>query len=105
MKQSNLLDIFLRKSLLQSLFGAPGEKKCENCSENDYIPLVSSHVPAITRTCLYNVDPLEPHFYIVKLGFTGAYIIFLFLLKNINCGYSLEPPRRGGSNEYPQSMF
>ena len=20
------------------------------------------------------------------------------------CGYSLEPPRRGGSNEYPQSM-
>ena len=23
----------------------------------------------------------------------------------IDCGYSLEPPRRGGSNEYPQSMF
>ena len=23
----------------------------------------------------------------------------------MNCGYSLEPPRRGGSNEYPQSMF
>ena len=22
-----------------------------------------------------------------------------------NCGYSLEPPRRGGSNEFPQSMF
>ena len=30
---------------------------------------------------------------------------FIFLLKNINCGYTLEPPRRGGSNEYPQSMF
>ena len=25
--------------------------------------------------------------------------------KNIDCGYSLEPPRRGGSNKYPQSMF
>ena len=25
--------------------------------------------------------------------------------QNIVCGYSLEPPRRGGSNEYPQSMF
>ena len=25
--------------------------------------------------------------------------------QNIECGYSLEPPRRGGSNEYPQSMF
>ena len=44
-------------------------------------------------------------------------IFFIFLLKNIDCGYSLEPPRqnrlwyslepprRGGSNEYPQSMF
>ena len=25
--------------------------------------------------------------------------------QNIDCGYSLEPARRGGSNEYPQSMF
>ena len=25
--------------------------------------------------------------------------------QNIGCGYLLEPPRRGGSNEYPQSMF
>ena len=25
--------------------------------------------------------------------------------ENIDCRYSLEPPRRGGSNEYPQSMF
>ena len=24
---------------------------------------------------------------------------------NIDCEYSLEPPHRGGSNEYPQSMF
>ena len=31
----------------------------------------------ITKTCLYNVDPLKLHFYIVKLGFTGVYIIFL----------------------------
>ena len=29
----------------------------------------------------------------VKLGFTGVYIFFLFLLQNIDCGYSLEPPR------------
>ena len=31
--------------------------------------------------------------------------IFLIFVKNIDCGYTLEPPRRGGSNEYPQSMF
>ena len=59
----------------------------------------------ITKTCLYNFDSLKPHFYIVKLGFTGVYIIFLFLFKNIHCGYSLDSPRRGGSNEYLQSMF
>ena len=31
--------------------------------------------------------------------------IFHINAQNIDCGYSLEPPRRGGSNEYPQSMF
>ena len=25
--------------------------------------------------------------------------------QNIDCEYSLEPPRRGGSNEYPQPIF
>ena len=60
----------------------------------------------IMKTYLYNIDPLKPHLYIVKLGFTGVYIIFFLVLsKNIDCGYSLEPPRRGGSNEYPQSVF
>ena len=52
-----------------------------------------------------NVYHLEPHFYVAKLGYAGVYLFFLFLLKNIDCGYSLEPPRRGGSNVYPQSMF
>ena len=32
-------------------------------------------------------------------------IFFIFLLKNMDCRYPLEPPRRDGSNEYPQSMF
>ena len=30
--------------------------------------------------------------------------IFHIFAQNIDCGYSLEPPQRGGSNEYPQSM-
>ena len=33
------------------------------------------------------------------------YNIFLISAQNIDCEYSLEPPRRGGSNEYPQSVF
>ena len=36
---------------------------------------------------------------------TKIMIFFHISAQNIDCGYSLEPPRRGGSNEYPQSMF
>ena len=57
------------------------------------------------KTCLYNFDPLKPHFYTIKLGFTEVYIIFLISAKKHRLWYSLEPPRRGGSNEYPQAMF
>ena len=59
----------------------------------------------IRKTCPCNVNHLKPHFYIEKLGYAGVYHFFLFLLQNIDCGYSLDSPRRGGSNVYPQSMF
>ena len=59
----------------------------------------------ITKTCPCDVYPLEPHFYIEKMGFEGVYLFSLFLIQNIHCGYSLEPPRQGGSNVYPQCMF
>ena len=48
----------------------------------------------IMKTCLYNFDPLKPHFYMAKLGFTGLNIIFLIFAQNIDCGYSLEPPAK-----------
>ena len=35
----------------------------------------------------------------------SAEFLFLFLLKPIDCGYLLEPPCRGGSNEYLQSIL
>ena len=73
-----------------------GSRKVVSLLKNDH---------NIMKTYLYNLDPLKPHFYIVKLGFTGVDIIFLFLLKNIDCGYSSEPPRWGGSNEYPQYVL
>ena len=41
-----------------------------------------------------------------KLSFQIKILIFFHIsAQNIDCGYSLEPPRRGGSNENPQSMF
>ena len=43
------------------------------CLTHDLRPYIMITYPCV----LY---PLTPHFYIVKLGFTGVYIIFLFLL-------------------------
>ena len=61
----------------------------------------------ITKTYLYNFDPLKPHFYILNLGFTGIYIIFLISAQKHILWVLVRtvPPRQGGSNEYPQSMF
>ena len=53
-----------------------------------YIYIFKENWFNITKTCLYNFDPLKPHFYIVKLGFTGVYIIFLNSAQNIDCVYS-----------------
>ena len=36
-----------------------------------------SYFKVITKTRLYNFDLLKTHFCLVKLGFTGVYIIFL----------------------------
>ena len=44
--------------------------------QNHCLREVSSKTPrifqTITKTYLYNFDPLKPHFYIVKLGFAGV---------------------------------
>ena len=45
------------------------------------------------------LQPKNEHFQIKVL------IFFIFSAQNRDCGYSLELPRRGGSNAYPQSMF
>ena len=82
------------------LFSHEAEMHVQKNSESD-----NKSLDAITKTRLYNFDPLKPHFYIVKLEFTWVYIIFLISAKNIDCGYSLELPRRGSYNGYPQSVF
>ena len=67
---------------------------------------VYAYIGHRTKTYLYNSDAIKAYLYIVKLGFAGVNIIFLISpQENIDCRYSLEPPRRDGSNEYPQSMF
>ena len=59
----------------------------------------------IMKTRLYSFHSLKPHT-CSKTGVLQGYtLIFLFLLKNIDCGYSLEPHRIGGSKKYPLSVF
>ena len=44
---------------------------------------MSGYGVPIMLTCPCNVDPLSSHFYIIKLGFTGVFIVFLiFVLKH-----------------------
>ena len=40
-------------------------------------PKLKTSIWYITKTRLYSFDRLKPHFYTVKLGFTGVYINFL----------------------------
>ena len=76
----------------------------------------------LSRNKRNNVYSCKPQFYYIKMGLKGVNIINAFSPKtekkvkkkpdifhisaqNTDGGYSLEPPRRGGSNEYPLSMF
>ena len=63
----------------------------------------------IKRYCHYENTPIQIYrqFHLRKLKIfqIKSSDIFHITAQNIDCGYSLEPPRRGGSNEYPQSMF
>ena len=46
------------------------------------------------------VSPLKTENFQIKTS-----DIFHISAQNIDCRYSLEPPRQSGSNKYPQSMF
>ena len=58
----------------------------------------------ITKTCPCNIMEI---FEAVRIeNFMGKFFkIFNVFAQNIDCGYMLEQPRRGGSKEYTQSMF
>ena len=81
-----------------------GELKIVHDDKLVLIPIGNARSFFITKTCPCNIQRFFSSVKIEKF-MRIFFIFFLFLLKNIDCGYSLEPPRQGGSNEYPQSMF
>ena len=71
------------------------------------VPLVFS---GCTWVCVCKIYPKyldRLYIALVKALFFNpkVLIFFLFLHENICCGYSLETPRWGASNEYPQHTF
>ena len=69
----SLIRVFAEHSV-----GSKDTKQLQSDSKDtDQPEHLGAHAVFITKTRLYNSDPLEHHFYIVKLGFNGVYIIFL----------------------------
>ena len=71
-------------------------------------------IRVLEKCCMLSAYPLRKHAYwnILKIlppknekKSDKKSDIFHISAQNIDYGHSLEPPRRGGSNEYPQSMF
>ena len=63
---------------------------------------------------LYTIRTLRKHAHAINRDFLALKVenfqlkkidIFLIFAQNIDCGYTLEPPRRGGSNEYHNLCF
>ena len=63
-----------------------------------YLFLISSQKHSYSN--ILKILPPENENFPLKMPY-----IFHISAQNIDSGYSLEPPRGGGSNEYPQSMF
>ena len=63
---------------------------------------IVNHVFSITKTRLLKLLKISSP---KTENFQTKTDIFHVSAQNKDRGYSLEPPGRGGSNEYPQSMF
>ena len=74
----------------------------ETCSRHEQFELLRVKQPLRKHAYSNILKILPPK---IKKKSDKKSDIFHISAQNIDCGYSLEPPRQGGSNEYPQSMF
>ena len=65
---------------------------------------IGNGVHSLRKTCPCNKQRFFVAFKIDHCHLKKIYI-FLIFAQNIDCWYTLEPPRRGGSNENPQFIF
>ena len=84
----------------QNIFSGTKRKNNSKCS---MLKSLSSMLSFTLRKHAYSniLKILPPKYENIQIKNSD---IFHISAQNIDCGYSLEPPRRGGSNRYPQSM-
>ena len=66
--------------------------------------IILINIIRITKTCLFKYIENFTSKKLKNIQIKNS-DIFHISAQNIDCGYSLEPPRQGGSNECSQSMF
>ena len=74
------------------------------CLKNPYIHCGMGKFSQLLRKLAHAINREFSSFKIENFQ-PKKFDIFLIFAQNIDCGNTLEPPRRGGSNEYPQPMF
>ena len=79
----------------------------ESCPAVHYQCITISVIHIHLKTTDHSREFLNPIQSLLHSSRSGVsrWIFFLFLDKNVCCGYSLEAPRWGASNKYPQHMF
>ena len=74
-KQTSLGDVHIKN------YNRRTEPPWNGPEKGAYTSFIRANCITKTRLPVYNFDQFKPHFYIVKLGFTGYTLFFLFLLK------------------------
>ena len=100
------LDMYIRAGWSESSlseFWIAKDAKFLHAANEDWSDCAEADESSITKTRLFkyieNFTTKRGKFSDKKFWY------FSYSCSKIDCGYSLEPPRWGGSNEYPQSMF
>ena len=71
---------------------------CSNIARKDHSGNIAGPLRKHAYSNILKISPPKTESFKMKKS-----DIFHISAQNIDCGYSLEPPHRGGSNEYPQS--
>ena len=86
-----------------SILASPQSDQCLHSPLTEFL----DSAECITKTRLFKYTCIET-FTTKKIKFFQIKKILYFFhisAQNIDCGYSLKPPRRGGYNKYPLAMF